>query len=49
MVGPWGEVIAKLDHDEPGVLHARLDLTAVERARSSVPALRHDRAFAAPQ
>ena len=49
VVGPWGEVIAKLDHDEPGVLHARLDLTAVERARSSVPALRHDRAFAAPQ
>lgn len=49
VVGPWGEVIAKLDHDEPGVLRATLDLTAVERARASVPALLHDREFAAPQ
>ena len=49
VVGPWGEVIARLDHDEPGVLHARLDFAAVETARASVPALRHDRAFAAPQ
>jgi predicted amidohydrolase len=49
VVGPWGEVIAKLDHDEPGVLRATLDLTAVGRARASVPALLHDREFAAPQ
>ena len=48
VVGPWGEVIAKLDHDEPGVLHATLDLSAVEAARASVPQLRHDREFAAP-
>ena len=48
VVGPWGEVIARLDHDEPGVLHARLDVSAVEKARSSVPALRHDREFTAP-
>lgn len=48
VVGPWGEVIAKLDHDEPGVLHAKLDFAAVEKARSSVPALRHDREFVAP-
>ncbi len=48
VVGPWGEVIARLDHDEPGVLHAVLDLTAVETARASVPQLRHDRAFSAP-
>ena len=45
VIGPWGEVIARLDHDEPGVLHARLDLQAVEKARASVPALRHDRDF----
>jgi len=49
VVGPWGEIVAKLDHDEPGVLHAKLDFAAVETARNSVPALRHDRAFAAPQ
>lgn len=48
VVGPWGEVIAKLDHDEPGVLHAMLDLAAVEAARAAVPQLRHDRTFAAP-
>jgi len=48
VVGPWGEVIAKLDHDEPGVLHATLDFAAVEQARASVPALRHDREFLAP-
>lgn len=48
VVGPWGEVVARLDHDEPGVLHATLDLAAVEKARASIPALSHDRDFAAP-
>ncbi|MGV3580376.1 carbon-nitrogen hydrolase family protein [Brevundimonas sp.] len=48
VVGPWGEVIAKLDHDELGVLHAKLDFGLVEKARASVPALRHDREFAGP-
>ncbi|MEQ7156052.1 carbon-nitrogen hydrolase family protein [Brevundimonas aurifodinae] len=49
VVSPWGEVIGKLDHDDPGVLHATLDLTAVARARAAVPALTHDRDFAAPR
>jgi len=48
VVGPWGEIIAKADDDAPGVLHARLDMAAVEKARGSVPALKHDRDFAAP-
>ena len=48
VVGPWGEIVAKLDHDEPGILHAKLDFAAVEKARASVPALRHDREFTAP-
>ena len=48
VVGPWGEVIAKLDHAEPAVLRATLDLSAVEKARTSVPALKHDREFAGP-
>ena len=48
VVGPWGEIVARLDHDEPGVLHATLDLRAVESARAAVPALRHDREFVAP-
>lgn len=49
VVAPWGEVVAKLDHDDPGVLHATLDLSAVARARAAVPALTHDRDFAAPR
>ena len=48
VVGPWGEVVAKLDHDEPGVLFAMLDLDAVTRARNAVPQLTHDREFALP-
>ena len=48
VVGPWGEVIAKLDHDEPGVLIADLDLAAAEKARASIPALKNARAFTGP-
>ena len=48
VIGPWGEVIAKLDNDAPGVLFATLDLAAVAKARRAVPALTHDRDFAAP-
>lgn len=48
VIGPWGEVVAKLDHDEPGVLFATLDFDAVTRARNAVPQLTHDREFQAP-
>jgi len=48
VVGPWGEVVAKLDHDELGVLFAELDFEAVARARNAVPQLTHDRDFAGP-
>ncbi len=48
VVGPWGEVLAKADHDEPGVVLADLDLDAVAKARAAIPALANDRAFAAP-
>ena len=48
VVGPWGEVIARADHDQPCVIHAKLDMGAVETARASVPALLHDRSFDAP-
>lgn len=49
VVSPWGQVIAKLDHDDPGVLHATLDLSEVARARAAIPALTHDREYAPPQ
>jgi predicted amidohydrolase len=48
VVAPWGEVVAKLDNDEPGVLFATLDFDAVARARNAVPQLTHDREFSLP-
>jgi predicted amidohydrolase len=48
VVGPWGEVVAKLDHDEPGVLLADLDLAAPAKARAAIPALANARPFAGP-
>jgi predicted amidohydrolase len=48
VVAPWGEVVAKLDHDAPGVLFATLDFDAVDTARNAVPQLTHDRDFAPP-
>jgi predicted amidohydrolase len=48
VVGPWGEVLGRLDHDEPGVLFADLDLAAVAKARQSIPALRNARPFQGP-
>jgi predicted amidohydrolase len=49
VVSPWGEILAAVDHDEPAVVRASLDLEAVARARASIPSLTHDRAFAAPE
>lgn len=45
VVGPWGEVLAKADHDAPCIVTATLDMDAVSRARTAVPSLRHDRDF----
>ena len=49
VVTPWGEVAAKLDHDDPGVLMADLDLARVDAARAAVPSLANARRFSAPQ
>lgn len=49
VVAPWGEIVASVDHDEPCVLPASLDMSAVDKARMSVPALLHDREFAPPR
>ena len=49
VVAPWGEVIAHLDHDEPGVLLADLDLAAPAKARAAIPALANARRFQDPQ
>ncbi|MDP1875443.1 carbon-nitrogen hydrolase family protein [Phenylobacterium sp.] len=47
-IAPWGEVLGKLDHDEPGVLFADLDLTEVAKARAAIPALANARDFTGP-
>jgi len=46
VVGPWGEIVAAVDHDEPCVLPAKLDMEAVAKARAAIPSLTHDRDFA---
>lgn len=46
-VDPWGKVIADAG-PEPGVTIVRLDLGAVDRARSRIPSLDHDRPYSGP-
>ena len=48
IVSPWGEVLADAGED-PGFIIAEIDLELVQKARSMVPALRHDREFARPK
>jgi len=47
-IGPWGEVLALADHDEPGFVIADLDLDAVAKARQAIPALKNERSFDGP-
>jgi predicted amidohydrolase len=47
IVAPWGEVLAD-GGEEPGIIYAVIDPAKVHEARGMVPALQHDRAFAAP-
>ena len=42
-VSPWGEIVAEIDGEEPGVTTFEIDLKAVQEARRSVPSLKHDR------
>jgi predicted amidohydrolase len=48
IIGPWGEVQARSDDDEPGLVTAKLDLDAAARARQAIPALVNGRAFTGP-
>jgi len=45
IINPWGEIIGELDHNEPGVLTAELDLSEVAKARSRIPGLTNERKF----
>jgi predicted amidohydrolase len=48
VIDPWGEVLAD-GGDAPGVVYADLDPGQVEKVRSLLPSLSHDRAFLPPQ
>lgn len=48
IIDPWGKVIAKLDHDEPGFIVADLDLDLVADARGKIPAWQGGRPFEGP-
>ncbi len=42
IIGPWGDIRAHLDHDEPGFICADIDLSDVQDARRRIPAWNHD-------
>lgn len=45
IVSPWGEVLAKIEGDEIGIVYADFDAEQVAQARAKVPALDNARAF----
>lgn len=47
IVAPWGEVLADAGQ-EPGIVLAEVDLSAVDQARGKVPSLTHDRPYSGP-
>jgi len=44
VVDPFGAIVMEAS-DEPGVFHAKIDLSKVDVARSRIPSLTHDRPF----
>lgn len=48
IIGPWGEVLAQMDGDEPGVITAMIDPAQADQARTAIPALKNARTFTGP-
>jgi deaminated glutathione amidase len=48
IIDPWGVVIAGLDHDDPGMALADLDLDLVQETRAKMPAWGFDAEYARP-
>ncbi len=48
MISPWGEILAEAA-DGPGFIVAAIDPAKIAEARRAIPALSHDRPFAAPK
>jgi len=47
IIDPWGNILAEGGEDEE-IVTAEIDLALVEKARRRIPALKHDRDYAAP-
>jgi len=45
IVSPWGDILAEIDADEPGIITAEIEIEAVREARSRIPALANRRPF----
>lgn len=45
IVNPWGEILAELPHEEPGVITADIDLDEVRQARQKIPNLANARSY----
>ncbi|ADZ68902.1 carbon-nitrogen hydrolase family protein [Polymorphum gilvum] len=45
IVGPWGEVLAEADHDEPGIALAEIRPEEAAAARQRIPAIANERDF----
>jgi len=48
IIDPWGNVLADGGEGE-GIVLAEIDTALVAKARARIPALKHDRDYAAPQ
>lgn len=48
IVNPWGEVLASLEHRDPGFIVADIDLGEVQQARAKIPAWAGGPAFIGP-
>lgn len=45
IINPWGEILAEGVENDEDIVIAEIDPTEVEKARSRIPALTHDRAY----
>jgi len=45
IVNPWGEIIAEIDHDEPGFVAVDINLNEVKAARAKIPNLLNGRDY----
>jgi len=48
VVAPWGEILAD-GGAAPGIITADIDMSRVDKARTAVPSLDHDRKYSGPQ